>query len=1577
MANTRTRKINQNVELNTTYDFVANDGTFSGTVTGNSFVGPLTGDVTGTVSSLSNHDTGDLDEGTNLYFTTARARAAFSAGTGVNITSGVISIGQSVSTASDVTFGSVTATTFEGALTGDVAGNADTASALEAAVNIALTGSVTGNVDFDGSGNVSITTTTNHNHDDRYYTETESDGKYLLNTTDTLDGDLTITGDLNVTGTIDLSNADLNIGAADIVFGTVTGGATRGLIWDVSGSYLSKLIGGGADGGKITLFANMDDAITTGNIFEIKDGSLGSLFLGLSHAGILTAGGGTSTQWNTAYTYSQVGHLPLTGKAADSELLDGIDGSGYLRVSPDSSTPYNGNFAIGNNGTTNFIQSHASQTLEINPLGNAVTINNQAAIHAGNIGSQSVNYATTAGSATDSTKLPLAGGTLTGVLNSSIASGTIISTGGGADAFGYHTSYGHYIQGAGDRFIYGDGYYYDGAVHRTLIHSGNIAAQSVASAGNADTLDSLDSSQFLRSDADDTMSATLKVTGDVAVGGNYNGGYYPINDGDGIDDNWGLEFQRTPGASDYNTRLKYYPVTGESRKAGIFDSASESFTLYSDSNTTPNIIIPGGRLGVGASSLGQKLVVSGESDTRVQIDSSSTQGIYFTKSTANNGTLRVNADGDYEFYTKNVAQAVVIKAGGNVGIGQTNPATKLEVNGNIKLSSTAGPTATPSYIWLGNDYSNGTTRDKCKVFLYNSGTEQYGFSVGSYADVQYHSNGYHDFYAANSLKVRINNSGNVGIGADSPGAKLEISSGATLPIIRARYNGSYYTDYDSNGIKVVGPSQTFSITDNGSTAFHIASGGNIGIGNTEASGRLDVQQNTSSAMLVRLWNTNTSGTGAMALRIANNSNNNNGGRIEFSDSNYYVATISGDRNQGIVFRTSATGQTPITIPERMRIATNGNVKIGIGTPPSELSGLTVAMDGNSYVLASNNTISTFMGSDVSGYGMVGTLTNHALAIRTNNTVRAYITQGGYVGINETNPTSPMVLSTPGNTVDGTFYSTFTIKNTGSASFSRIRFDRGSVAKWGLTHHEDDSFRISNLYKNGAVDADDNAFTIKNNSYIGIGTSSPTAKLEVGDYLDAATNSIIVAGRYEYMPQFVFRLGQSGTGLSWNGGVISCGDDGNYNGVIYFKTANIGRDAPTTKMAIKASGAVGIGTTTPMADGLSIRREGGDRRVLLKLDRPNTAGLKTAMQFTVGDIMVGQIQHEYAASNYNHMSFTLRSVGGGDIIPLWLENSGNVGFGVTSPTAKVDTGGVRIGRDFSIPGRSTVRIDSNGTGKPADILFGHTAAANEASWNGVYWSLSSRAAENGNRFTIWRGGGQPAPYNSEAILFSLEPSGALGLGVTAPAEKLDVAGTAQAYNFQCSNAGSYNVPDAFKINTDANWTFGAYSDNNTQYWMQVKYYGEGNDNRGFRLFNVNGGSATWRVNGAGTMYTVGDVVAYASDKRLKENIKPIPNAIEKVKSLSGVTFDWNEKSKEAGFIPSRQKDDVGVLAQEVQSVLPQAIDNAPFDWQDGKSKSGENYLTVKYEKIVPLLIEAIKEQQKQIEELKAIVNGITK
>ena len=136
---------------------------------------------------------------------------------------------------------------------------------------------------------------------------------------------------------------------------------------------------------------------------------------------------------------------------------------------------------------------------------------------------------------------------------------------------------------------------------------------------------------------------------------------------------------------------------------------------------------------------------------------------------------------------------VITGSNGYVGIGTTTPSQKLEVNGNIKLSSTAGSTSTPSYIWLGNDYSNGTTRDKLKVYLFNSGTEQYGFGVGSSGDIQYHSNAIHDFYINNSFSTRINSTG-VGIGTSSPAYLLDVNGTARVTTLIETSAAKYKTN---------------------------------------------------------------------------------------------------------------------------------------------------------------------------------------------------------------------------------------------------------------------------------------------------------------------------------------------------------------------------------------------------------------------------------------------------------------------------------------------------------------------------------------------------------------------------------------------------------------------------------------------------------------------------------------------------------------------------------------------------------------------------------------------------------------
>jgi hypothetical protein len=103
----------------------------------------------------------------------------------------------------------------------------------------------------------------------------------------------------------------------------------------------------------------------------------------------------------------------------------------------------------------------------------------------------------------------------------------------------------------------------------------------------------------------------------------------------------------------------------------------------------------------------------------------------------------------------------------------------------------------------------------------------------------------------------------------------------------------------------------------------------------------------------------------------------------------------------------------------------------------------------------------------------------------------------------------------------------------------------------------------------------------------------------------------------------------------------------------------------------------------------------------------------------------------------------------------------------------------------------------------------------------------------------------------------------------------------------------------------------------------------------------------------------DITAYYSDRRLKENIIIIDCALDKVKKITGVKYIPNDLAKKFGF--EDQKEHIGLLADEVEKILPEAVVLAPFDVDENeRSISGENYKTIKYDKVIPLLIQAIKE-----------------
>ena len=248
---------------------------------------------------------------------------------------------------------------------------------------------------------------------------------------------------------------------------------------------------------------------------------------------------------------------------------------------------------------------------------------------------------------------------------------------------------------------------------------------------------------------------------------------------------------------------------------------------------------------------------------------------------------------------------------------------------------------------------------------------------------------------------------------------------------------------------------------------------------------------------------------------------------------------------------------------------------------------------------------------------------------------------------------------------------------------------------------------------------------------------------------------------------------------------------------------------------------------------------------------------------------------------------------------------------------------------------------NGAGDLAIVALG-SAAVNEVFGCGYKYGT-------GMIMSVYKSGGYgsfgSSSYDAMTIL---DTSGRVGIGTTSPAGLLHVDSSLDNVLIVSDN------PHATTNNTSG-ISFGGHANGNV--YVDTKTHSGGTIDFRCGEGTEAGYARTWlqvdTTNGKSSF--VNDVVAYASsDKRLKENIKNIDNPLEKISMINGVTFDWihNEKAH------SNSGSDVGVIAQEIEKVLPEVV-----------TTRDNGYKAVKYEKIVPLLIEAIKEQQEQINELR--------
>ena len=228
------------------------------------------------------------------------------------------------------------------------------------------------------------------------------------------------------------------------------------------------------------------------------------------------------------------------------------------------------------------------------------------------------------------------------------------------------------------------------------------------------------------------------------------------------------------------------------------------------------------------------------------------------------------------------------------------------------------------------------------------------------------------------------------------------------------------------------------------------------------------------------------------------------------------------------------------------------------------------------------------------------------------------------------------------------------------------------------------------------------------------------------------------------------------------------------------------------------------------------------------------------------------------------------------------------------------------------------------------------------------------------------------YTNNSERFRINSSGLVGIGNTAPISTLTVGnatGTIPGEITLYPTTGSFeggqiNIKKSL-VGSTVDWIIDQYGTSASEARLRIFNTTEANG----IIIKENGFVGMGTSNPTVRLQVAGDIIANSiagsSDSRFKTNILPIENPLQKVLKLRGVTFDW--KTKE---FPNRMFSEnraLGFIAQEVEQVIPEVVQT---------ENSTEGFKSVQYDKVVALLVEAIKEQQKQIEQLQQKVKELT-